>query len=198
MNQEVDARGKKCPVPLVMTKKVYETLTPGQEMTVLIDNPTSAKNVETFIRESGGEVSVDQQGETITLRLTRGEEKAVKRAEDYCQVPVKPHVILIDSDSLGDAKELGQALMQSFLQTIKDVMPLPSHVIFMNLGVSLLQKGTRTSELVQEIEALGITVLACGTCLDFYDLMDKRAVGKVTNMYEILSVLTQASRVINP
>lgn len=198
MKHEVDARGEKCPVPLIRTKKVFSTLEPGQEMSVLIDNPTSAKNVETFIIESGGEVHIDQKENIMILKIKKGSQSKDLHAEDYCKVPASPHVVLVTSDSLGDAKELGQALMQSFLQTIKDVSPLPSHVLFINLGVTLLDKGTKTAEIVQELEKLGVSIVVCGTCLDFYDFMERRATGRVSNMFEILTIMTQASKIIKP
>lgn len=198
MTQTVDARGQKCPVPLVLTKKVFDGLVAGEEMIVLIDNVTSAKNVETFIEESGGTVGREQKEGEFVLRIIKGEQTEEKRAEDYCGFPAKPHIIFINSDSIGDAKELGQALMQSFLQTIKDIIPLPSHCIFINLGVTLLGKGTKTAEAICELETLGVEIVACGTCLDFYNFMEKRATGRISNMYEILSLTTQASKVIKP
>ena len=40
---------------------------------------------------------------------------------------------------------------------------------------------------------MGVEVLVCGTCLDYFGLKDKVAVGTVSNMYEILDSMLMAS-----
>ena len=40
--------------------------------------------------------------------------------------------------------------------------------------------------------------MTCGTCLDFYGIKDKLAVGTVTNMYEIVETMENAGKVIRP
>ena len=40
--------------------------------------------------------------------------------------------------------------------------------------------------------------MVCGTCLNFYGLTDKLAVGGVTNMYTIVEKLVSAGKVIKP
>jgi selenium metabolism protein YedF len=202
-NETVDARGKLCPVPLVMTKKIYDSLSEGEQMQTLVDNPTSARNVQAFILESGGVVTSTTDGQVVTLSITKGAKSQSGKAEDYCSTgiePAIPHIICVTRDSMGNGepRELGKALMQAFLRTIKDVDNLPSHIIFIHNGVNLLKNGTKTVEAVQELEALGVTVLACGTCLDYFGLMDGIGCGKVSNMYDILSVMTHASKVIQP
>ena len=48
------------------------------------------------------------------------------------------------------------------------------------------------------MEAQGVEILTCGTCLNFYGLADKLAVGAVTNMYTIVETLAGAGKVIKP
>lgn len=196
-NNTVDARGKLCPVPLIMTKEVYDILDEGEQLITLVDNDTSAKNVETFILESGGKTITSRDGNLITISITKGKEAVSKVAEEYCQVSL-PHVIFITANMIGNDEELGKALMQSFIQTIKDVVPLPSHIILINTGVMILETGTKTAEALVELESLNVKVVACGTCLDYYGIMDKRAGGQVSNMYDILSILTNADKIIKP
>ena len=40
--------------------------------------------------------------------------------------------------------------------------------------------------------------MTCGTCLNYYGLTEKLAVGSVTNMYSIVEKLAGASRIIRP
>ncbi len=200
-SQKVDARGKTCPVPLVMTKKVFDALAEGQKMQVVVDNDTSAKNIETFVCESGGKAVLLKDGVETTLTLTKGEQAVSGEAEVYCSSGIAAaHVIYVSSDrvSEGENQDLGLALMQTFLQTIKDIRPLPSHVIFMHRGVTLLKEGTKTAEAACELKELGVGIIACGTCLDYFKVMDQRACGKVSNMYDILSLMTTAGKIIKP
>ena len=48
------------------------------------------------------------------------------------------------------------------------------------------------------MEAQGVEILTCGTCLNFYGLTDKLAVGGVTNRYTIVEKLASAGKVIKP
>ena len=38
MRHEVDAMGKQCPIPVVMTKKVIDKAAIGDEIEILVDN----------------------------------------------------------------------------------------------------------------------------------------------------------------
>ena len=48
------------------------------------------------------------------------------------------------------------------------------------------------------MEEQGTVIMTCGTCLDFYGIKDKLAVGTVTNMYSIVETLQNAEKVIRP
>jgi len=206
MNENIaDATGKLCPVPLVMTKKIYDKLPEGDNMTTLVDNDTSAKNVETFILESGGKVTSSKEGSLTTLSIVKGSQAHSGKAEEYCTIEQPnttsvPSVIYIPKDKIGNGEpdDLGSALMLAFLNTIKDVEPYPSHAIFMHNGVKLLEEGSKTAEAVSGFSKLGIKVIACGTCLDYFGLTNKQKIGKISNMFDILSMLTNAGKIITP
>ena len=48
------------------------------------------------------------------------------------------------------------------------------------------------------MEAQGVEILTCGTCLNYYGLTEKLAVGGVTNMYSIVEKLAGAGKVVKP
>lgn len=67
----------------------------------------------------------------------------------------------------------------------------------MNEGVKLLVEGQdQNIESVHKLMEQGTEVLVCGTCLDFYGLKEKLAVGEVSNMYDILGRMREAAKVI--
>ncbi len=199
---EVNALDKTCPVPLIMTKKVYDEIAVGEQMVTLVNNPTSAENVERYIQENGGSVVKETEGDLQRLIITRGEEKITTEAR--CGIPqptaaAAPHVVYISSDSMGSGSdELGQALMKAFVNTLKDVRPLPQKILFANAGVRLTVADSPVLESLKALENQGVVLRSCGTCLDYFGLIDQLAVGKVTNMYEILDSLTQAGHVVKP
>ena len=67
-----------------------------------------------------------------------------------------------------------------------------------NGGAALTCEGSAMLEDLKELEAQGVEILTCGTCLNFYGLTEKLAVGSVTNMYTIAEKLTQAGNVVKP
>ena len=91
---------------------------------------------------------------------------------------------------------LGATLMKGYLYAVSQQEELPKTILFYNGGAKLTVEGAVSVEDLKNMEAQGVEILTCGTCLNFYGLGDKLAVGSVTNMYTIVEKLTQASKVI--
>ena len=108
------------------------------------------------------------------------------------------HVVFITDDAIGEQGELGQALLRSFVAHLREVAPRPSHLLFMNRGVHLVCDEGPTLEYLKALEVEGVVLLACGTCLDFFDKTDRIKAGQASNMAEILGAMTAASKVIRP
>jgi len=93
--------------------------------------------------------------------------------------------ILIQSEVLGRGNdELGMLLMSKFLGTLSDSQEKPESLVFWNSGVKLVVQGSWALAHLKKLEPQGVAILACGTCLDFFGLTDKIAVGKPTTMVE--------------
>lgn len=92
-------------------------------------------------------------------------------------------VILIQSESLGRGEEqLGSILMANFLRLLGESDEKPRSLIFWNTGVRLVCEGSEVLNHVKRIAEAGVEILACTTCLEYFDLTDKLAVGKPTTM----------------
>jgi selenium metabolism protein YedF len=191
-----------CPKPLILTKKELNTLEPGQSIEILIDNETSRQNVERFLKDNGVEVSVLGDKGQYALKATKTRTDEVTGNERaYCPPAgaMRPHVICFSSDMMGNGPaELGAILMKAFVNTIKEVKPLPSHCVFYNTGVNLVVDGSTLIEPFSLLSEQGVEILACGTCLDYFKVKDKLRVGVVSNMYTILETLNAAGHVIKP
>jgi selenium metabolism protein YedF len=136
------------------------------------------------------------------LRIRKGKgkdqsESAGRRTEGIQCLASSDLVVFIDTDSLGrGSEELGRVLMRSFLQTLEQSEVHPQKIILINSGVKLACEGSEVLEDFQELSAKGTEILSCGTCLDYFGIKKKLSVGRVSNMYEILSSLSQAGKVI--
>ena len=105
----------------------------------------------------------------------------------------------MDSETMGrGSDELGKLLMKSFLFAVSQLPRLPRTVLFYNGGAKLTVEGSESLEDLRNMEAQGVEILTCGTCLNFYGLAEKLAVGGVTNMYAIVEALANAGTVIKP
>ena len=88
--------------------------------------------------------------------------------------------------------------MKSYVYALAQQEELPTCVLLYNGGVKLACEGAPTLEDLKSLEAQGVEILACGTCLNFYELTEKLSVGNVTNMYAIAEKMNQASLIIKP
>ena len=108
-------------------------------------------------------------------------------------------VLFISSDILGRGEniELGNLLIHSFLNTLGALNPKPESIVLMNSGVKLATEGSLVVGELKQLESQGVEILACGTCLSRLNLMDKVAVGQVSNMYTLTDTLLRAKKVIS-
>ena len=92
-------------------------------------------------------------------------------------------VMLIQSEGMGRGEDsLGIMLMANFLRLLGENEDKPSSMVFWNTGVHLVCEGSKVLEYIRRLENQGVEILACTTCLEYFDLMDKLAVGKPTTM----------------
>jgi sulfur relay (sulfurtransferase) complex TusBCD TusD component (DsrE family) len=57
-------------------------------------------------------------------------------------------------------------------------------------------EGAETLKDLQELEERGVHIFVCGTCLDFFGLLDQKRVGETTNMLDIVTSMQLADKVI--
>ena len=106
-------------------------------------------------------------------------------------------VVVIRSDRMGEGDgELGDRLMANFLGKLLDADAKPDMLVLYNAGVKLAAKGSAVLESLQSLENLHVEIICCGTCVNFYGLADQMQAGRVTNMPEIVKVLTQAKTTV--
>lgn len=205
MKKTVDAIGNPCPIPVIKTKKAIEELG-GQSGIVetLVDNEIAVQNLTKLGQNKGYSVNAEKLEESkyrVTIHVTEETSNQAEQKEISC-IPdsrKKNTVVVISSPYMGEGDtELGAALMKSYIYTLAQQEELPETVLFYNGGVKLVCEDAPVLEDLKSLEAMGVEILACGTCLNFYGLTEKLQVGNVTNMYVIAEKMSQASLIIKP
>ncbi len=106
-------------------------------------------------------------------------------------------IVVLNADSMGRGDDgLGAKLMGSFLRTLASVEPKPDAIVFYNAAVKLLAPHSAHLEPLRQLEDAGVDLLACVTCLEFYALTGKLALGHVSNMREIVQRTMAAGKVV--
>lgn len=106
-------------------------------------------------------------------------------------------VIIISSDTLGrGSDELGRQLMAKFVLQLSTQSPKPHAIVFYNAGVKLLAHGSACLEGFRSLDHDGTELLACGTCVDFFELRGLVALGHVTDMRDIVAHIQAAVKVV--
>ena len=105
---------------------------------------------------------------------------------------MKNKVILLASDQLGNGeKELGEGILETFFTILKQKEELPVAVFCMNRGVFTLTEESLVSLQLADLERKGVDVLACKTCVDYYELNDKLVTGKVSGMAQFVELASE-------
>ncbi|NLM87212.1 MAG: sulfurtransferase-like selenium metabolism protein YedF [Syntrophomonadaceae bacterium] len=191
MSEIVDARGLNCPQPVILTKRVMDK-GEVERLVTIVDQTAALENVTKLARSQGYEVEVEDKEGDYYITMVRSREISAQDAGDQDDV-----AILITNRYFGQGdEELGKILMRSFLYTLTELNGRVKNIIFMNSGVFLTTEGSEVLEILQSLSQEGVEILSCGTCLDFYGLKDKLAVGDVTNMYTATDILSRADRSI--
>lgn len=201
----VDARGLACPLPVVNAKTAADAMTEGGVLTVLVDNETAVQNLCKFAGSRGYEAASFKKAErefSVTMQVTAGAEAAPAGQEEAGCAPDavrKGMTVVLSANVMGTGEEqLGKNLMKAFVFALTKQDVLPEHVLCYNSGAYLTCEGSESLADLKTLEAEGVKIITCGTCLDYYGLKEKLAVGTVTNMYDIVTVQEQSTLVIRP
>lgn len=204
MEKIIDCKGMACPLPVVNAKKTSEQLHTGDTLTVLVDNEIAVQNLTRFAEHKGFPVSAEKKAETeyAVIMTVAGPAPAGDAQEEIaCVMDTrrKGMLVVLSGNVMGTGDpKLGTSLMKAFVFALTKQDQLPDTILCYNTGAYLTCEGADTLEDLKLLESEGVTVLTCGTCLDFYGLKDRLAVGGVTNMYDIVERMESAAQIIKP
>ena len=203
---KVNAIGDACPIPVVKTLNAIKELKGADVIETLVDNETAVQNLIRMADKKGCKVNAEKISDNEFKVVIEVGEAALAAPVDtenvVCELPKngkKNTVVVISSKAMGHGgDELGTALMKGFIFALSQQETLPTTILFYNGGANIPVEGSVSLEDLKNMEAQGVEILTCGTCLNFYGLTEKLAVGEVTNMYTIVEKMTGADLIIKP
>lgn len=211
----IDAKGLACPLPVVKAKEAVNSFKSEGILTVLVDNEIAVQNLQKFAAQKGlaaaGEKKADKEYE-VTIRISSaslsapkntaavsGDEEAAEEESCSPDARKKGMLVVLSANVMGSGDEkLGKSLMKAFVFALTKQDILPETILCYNSGAYLTCEGSDSLEDFKALEAEGVSILTCGTCLDFYGIKDRLAVGAVTNMYDIVEKIEQAKTILRP
>jgi selenium metabolism protein YedF len=201
----VDTKGQLCPAPLIATRKALKESVVGESFIVLIDNKTSLNNVTRFLKDNNTEFQVSEKEGVWNLTITRSAgEMEHPIVEDYCDTAINHlekgnYIIAVASDKMGEGDDnLGHLLMANFIKAVKDLDRLPTKMVFYNKGVTLAAKDSPVVEDLKDLEKMGVELLLCATCINYYALESGVGTGILSNMYAIAEAMASAGNILRP
>ena len=196
MNKVLDARGLACPQPVILTRKA---MADSPELVAIVDSDTSRDNVRRMAEKAGRQVTVEDHGGEFHLHISsiQGMEEKASQEEKPEPEPAGSLLLVVPDRVMGRGdKELGEILVRGFFHTLGELESRPDTIIFFNAGVWLTVDDSPVLEDLQALEAEGVSMLVCGTCLNHFDIKDRLAVGLVSNMYDIAEAMLGAGKVL--
>lgn len=204
----IDARGLACPHPVILAKKA---IAENEEVTVLVDNAIAVENIRRLAEKTACGFSVaDKGGGTLEITLAwkgatgrRPVDPETTNAELSCEAASEkekgPFVVVLSDNHMGRGDDvLGDILIRSFIHTLLQLNSLPDTIICYNAGVKLAAKDSTVLDDLQELVQAGVNIMVCGTCVNYFTLGEKIAVGHISNMYDITETMAGASRLLCP
>jgi len=203
MSIVLNCEGEPCPNPVLRCKQVLDAQAPDR-MQIVVDNDAAKENVCRFLASKG--MRVDQtkkSGPLWTISASRSDSADGEAAPSdqagaaECPVCAPKILVFLTSDVIGRGDDtLGARLMGNFLNTLPELGDALWRIIMVNGGVKLATAANPAIEKLKSLEDAGVSILVCGTCLEFFQLMDRKEVGQVTNMLDVVTSQHLADKVI--
>ena len=199
---ELDARGKNCPIPVIMAKKELDNNT--QNLSILVDSQIQVDNLTRLGNTYNRKIESENKGTFFLVSFADSDDSSVspvQESKDSCtssQSGTNNYAVFLNSETIGQGSdELGQNLAKMALYTLAESSNPPAYMLLMNGAVKYATDlEPQTVEHLQALQKKGCDVLVCGTCLNYFNLQDQCITGTVSNMFAIIEAMQEVSKVI--
>ena len=195
----LDCRGLVCPEPVIRTRSLREKA--PEDVEVLVDNAPASENVSRLLAKSGYAPRVERREEKLWAVCACKSGVSCAAAEEVIasagEEAPRRTLVFLSSDVVGSGSdELGSRLMANFLATLPEMGANLWRIVMVNGGVRLASNPGPCLDALKKLESSGVSILVCGTCLDYFHLLEQKQVGETTNMLDIVTSLDLADKVI--
>lgn len=191
---QIDCRNLACPEPVIRTKNALEGLKNGEKLEVLVNSIAPKENISRFLKNQNVEFSVEQNGAETKITAVKGESKLelANFDEFVCEItPKNKKTVIYLNEEYAGSGDVGVSLLAKFLGALLQVKNKPEYVICVNNAVKMTTNRAHASfKPLKDLEAAGVKILSCGSCLEAYKLVSDLSVGEISNAYEIMQILT--------
>jgi selenium metabolism protein YedF len=171
----IDARGIGCPKPVIMAEEALSKIDEGI-VEILVDNEASVSNLSRFAAKNVFYSETIKEDNYWRVKIVKGYPCELP-VEEEKKAPEKEILLIIGSDVMGKEEELGKVLMKAFFETMKVTKEIPHTIFFLNAGVKLTTINEDIIPILKDIEAMGVEIFSCGTCLKHYSLESDLKIG---------------------
>lgn len=190
---QIDCRNLACPEPVIRTKNALDGLRVGEKLEILVNSIAPKENISRFLKNQNVEFSVEQNGVETKITAVKGESKLelTNFDEFVCEITpkTKKTVVYLNEEYAGSG-DVGVSLLAKFLGALLQVEK-PEYVICVNNAVKITTNRAHPSfKPLKDLEAAGVKILSCGSCLEAYKLVGDLSVGEMSNAYEVMQILT--------
>lgn len=193
--KEIDARGIECPMPVIMAKRLVNE--GEKKFKIYVNDQIAVENLNKMASQVNYKTTVEEKKEG-EFGLLFEKLNDISQKENSTLMESNAYIVVFDSDKIGEGEEeFSKKLIESFLLALTEQDKYPEYIICYNKGVYLTTERENTIEDLKKLKSRGVKILSCGLCLDNYGLKENLQVGTVTNMYEIVELMTK-NRVVRP
>ncbi len=203
----LDCAGMPCPQPVLQCKQCVDNGSPAA-FEVVVDNDAARENVTRYLGTRG--YAVRAEARDGRWRLTARRQDAAPAAPGPQDAAPRPDAapapaaagehkvcVFLPSEFVGSGDDaLGAKLMVAFLGTLPELGEELWRLVLVNGAVRMTVPGHPAFEKLSALADAGVSILVCGTCLDFFGLLERKAVGQTTNMLDVVTSLQLATKVV--
>ena len=190
---QIDCRNLACPEPVIRTKNALDGLKVGEKLEILVNSIAPKENISRFLKNQNVEFSVLQNGAETKITAVKGESKLelTNFDEFVCEItPKTKKTVVYLTEEYAGSGDVGVSLLAKFLGALLQVEK-PEYVICVNNAVKITTNRAHPSfKPLKDLEAAGVKILSCGSCLEAYKLVSDLSVGEMSNAYEVMQILT--------
>ncbi len=215
----IDARGLGCPKPVTMAEESLTKIGEGI-IEILVDNEAAVKNLSRFASKNSFYSEVIQEDNYWRVKIAkgypceteiRGHPELVSGSQEMLKQvqhdtsgvqsselrdEEKDILLIIGTDALGKEEGLGKILMKGFFETMKVTKEIPHTIFFLNAGVKLTTIEGTIIPILKDIEAMGVEMYSCGTCLKHYNLESELKAGHRGTTNHIVEGIKDFNKVV--